>query len=71
MDLVSSTGKDYHKAMQLKEEIEDINPLGGDASMFSDILGAGLGTVNWLEIIRVHAEDLEDEDEDRDFELIA
>ncbi len=27
MDLVSSTGKDYHKAMQLKEEIEDMNPL--------------------------------------------
>ncbi len=37
-------------ASWLKENVENANPLASEASMFSDILGAALGEVNWHEI---------------------
>ncbi len=37
-------------AQELKDTIEDANPLAETASMFSDLLGAALCDVNWHEI---------------------
>jgi hypothetical protein len=47
---------------QLKDEINEANPLAEDASMFSDLLSAALSEVNWYEIAETYLEDL-DEDE--------
>lgn len=35
---------------RLKEEITEGSPLGDDASMYSDLLGAALSEVNWGEV---------------------
>lgn len=42
---------------RIKEEIEDMNPLIDGASMFSDLLGASLSTVNWYEVAKYFIED--------------
>jgi hypothetical protein len=37
-------------ADQLKDSVEDMNPLGDKATMFTDLLNAALSEVNWHEI---------------------
>ena len=46
--------------------VVELNPLGDQASMFSDLLSAALHEVNWREIAVNLLEDHEDEDEDED-----
>lgn len=41
----------------LEEFVDKMNPLGSDASMFSDLLGAALSEVNWREIASHYIED--------------
>ena len=47
-DIVRNCGKDeaYSIGKQIQEEIEEGNPIGSDASLFSDMLSAGLRVVN-------------------------
>lgn len=40
----------YQLANELKEMIEDGNPLAGEASVYSDLLNASISEVNWKEI---------------------
>ena len=40
----------YHLADALKELVGDQNPLGADASMFTDLLQSALDNVNWSEL---------------------
>ncbi len=49
-------------ADSLKEFVEEQNPLASDASMFSDLLGAALGEVDWYEIAGNFLEDVEKEE---------
>lgn len=61
---------------RIKEDIEEANPLGSDASMFSDLLGAALSEVDWSEVAEdfltdemakeIEDEEAEDEDTDTD-----
>lgn len=41
----------------LKEELSEANPLGDQASLWSDLLGAALSEVNWDEMARAYIED--------------
>jgi hypothetical protein len=50
----------YQLANELKEMIEDGNPLASEASVYSDLINASLSEVNWKEI----ATSLLDETED-------
>lgn len=59
---VSETAR-FHLADRLKNEITEANPLGDQASTYSDLLGAALCEVNWDEIANAWLEDL---DEDRE-----
>lgn len=49
----------YALSKRLKAEIEEGNPLAGQNSMYSDMLSASLGVVNWLEIAEHYIEDVE------------
>jgi hypothetical protein len=40
----------YQLANELKELIEDRNPLASEANVYADLLNASLGEVNWQEI---------------------
>jgi hypothetical protein len=50
-------------ANALQAWIEGENPLSGSASVFSDLLGAALGEVDWHEIAENFLEDVEKEEE--------
>jgi hypothetical protein len=54
----------YEIADTLKDYIEEMNPLSGDASMWSDLLGAALSEVDWIEIAEHYKDDEEEEIED-------
>ena len=56
-DIIKHARSDYDAANQLKDIIEDMNPLANQASMFTDILNSALSDVNYLEIIESHKED--------------
>jgi hypothetical protein len=56
-DIIKHTRSDYDASDQLKDIIEDMNPLADQASMFTDILNSALSDVNYLEIIESHKED--------------
>lgn len=47
----------------LKEWIEEMNPLGSEASVFSDLLNAALGEVDWYEIAENFLDDVEKDEE--------
>lgn len=56
-------------SQQIQEFVEEMNPLASDSSMFSDLLGAAIGSVNWYEIAEYwfseyHEDESEDEDEE-------
>jgi hypothetical protein len=60
---------------RIQEMIEDGNPLASSASLYSDLLGAAIGEVDFHEIAEHYIEDVdkdeeaeEDEDEDEDEE---
>ncbi len=40
----------YQLANELKEMVEDGNPLASEASVYSDLLNASISEVNWKEI---------------------
>jgi hypothetical protein len=44
-------------ADKLKADHEESNPLGDGASVYTDLLGAALGAVNWYEIAENQYED--------------
>lgn len=46
-------------ASRLKDWVEDMNPLSGDASMFSDLLSAAISEVDWYEIAENFLEDVD------------
>jgi hypothetical protein len=43
-------------ASRLKEELEEGNPLGEQATLYADMLGAALSDVNWHEIAEHYLE---------------
>lgn len=53
-------------ADQLKDFVEEQNPLGSDASMFSDLLSAALGEVDWYEIAENFLEDVDKPEAEED-----
>lgn len=55
-------------ADELKEEFEEGNPLAGQASCFSDLLGAALSAVNWHEIAENYVEEVYEEAETEEAE---
>jgi hypothetical protein len=40
----------YKLASELKEMVEDGNPIASEASVYADLLNASLAEVNWQEI---------------------
>ena len=50
-------------ADQIQELVEDGNPLASDASMYSDMLSAAIGEVDWAEIAKGWIEEVEKEEE--------
>ena len=47
----------YALADRIKQYVEEGNPLSGDASMYSDILGSALGDVDWGEVAEHYMEE--------------
>lgn len=58
------TGKPSEAGRLLRDWIDDLNPLTGQTSMFSDILSHALHNVDWEEIAAGYLVNLDDEDED-------
>ena len=56
-DIIKRARSDYDAADQLRDLIEEMNPLADQASMFTDILSSALSNVNYIEIIESHKED--------------
>jgi hypothetical protein len=50
-EIAKGKGKNYEKAMALKELIEDMNPLNEGSGLFVDLMTAALGNVNWKEVL--------------------
>jgi hypothetical protein len=51
-------------ADSLKDWIEEMNPLADSASLFSDLMSAALGEVDWYEIAENFLEDVDTEEEE-------
>lgn len=47
----------YALMTALKDWVEERNPIGDQASMYSDLLGAAISEVNWYEIAQAMLED--------------
>ena len=56
----------YDLANSLKAEFDEQNPLGDDCSVWTDLLGAALCSVNWIEIAEHLLDDIDDEDDAED-----
>ena len=52
--------KKFLLADQLKEFVEEVNPLGDKASMFTDLLNAAISEVDWHEIAEAFLEEVAD-----------
>jgi hypothetical protein len=50
----------YQLANELKELIEDRSPLASEANVYTDLLNASLGEVNWQEIANNFLEEIVD-----------
>ena len=59
-DESSYRGSTVDLADALKSEFEEMNPLSGDASVFSDLMGAALREVDWRKIAASLIEDSQD-----------
>ncbi len=44
-------------AEMIKDEYEEFSPLGGEASLYSDLLNAALSNVNWREVAEAQLEE--------------
>lgn len=51
-------------ADEIKEFVNEFNPLANNASLYSDLLTTALQEVNWREIAEALIEDKESEDEE-------
>ena len=49
----------YSYSGALADMVGELNPIGSDASMFSDMLNAALSCVNWREIAEHYVDDFE------------
>ena len=49
----------YQLSNELKEMLEDGNPLASAASVYADLLNASISEVNWQEIAKGYLEELE------------
>jgi hypothetical protein len=49
----------YQLANELKELIEDRNPLASEANVYADLLNDSLGEVNWQEIANSFLEEID------------
>ena len=56
----NQSGHIYPTADSLKDFVSEMNPLLDDASMWSDLLTAALGSVDWFELAEHYLEDLID-----------
>ncbi|MGB4322172.1 MAG: hypothetical protein WBJ23_02400 [Anaerolineaceae bacterium] len=56
-DIIKRARSDYDAADQLRDLIEEMNPLADQASMFTDILNSALSDVKYIEIIKSHKEE--------------
>ncbi len=50
----------YQLANELKEMLEDSNPLASEASVYSDLLNASISEVNWKEIANSLLQEIDD-----------
>ena len=50
----------YQLANELKEMLEDGNPLASEASVYSDVLNASISEVNWKEIANSLLQEIDD-----------
>lgn len=50
----------YQLANELKEMIEEGNPLASEASLYSDLLNASIGEVSWKEIANSLLDEVDD-----------
>ena len=50
----------YQLSNELKEMIEERNPIASEASVYADLLNASLGEVNWREIANSYLEEIVD-----------
>ncbi len=57
----SANDAEIEHAKWLEDWIDEMNPLQGQASMFTDILGAALNQVNWREIAEHHIAEAKEE----------
>ena len=62
--LTQERGAVYILAERIKELVGDGNPLGGDASMYTDLLNGALFEVNWREIATARIEEVDKEEEE-------
>ena len=47
---------------ELRDSIEEANPLGTEASLYSDLINSALRSVNWLEIAKTFITEADEEE---------
>ncbi len=60
-EIVGTNGQNmacYHLSQSLKDYFDEANPLGDQATCFTDLLNAALSEVNWYEIAQTLIDDL-------------
>jgi hypothetical protein len=50
----------YQLSNELKEMIEERNPIASEASVYADLLNASIGEINWKEIANGYLEEIDD-----------
>lgn len=55
-EMITSAEDRYGAYEALKNYVMDNNPLGGDASLYSDLLHKAIGEIGWHEIIDAFSE---------------
>jgi len=61
-DIVRDSRSEYEAGKNLREFVEEMNPLSSEASMFSDMLNAAISSVNWQEIASSYLEEIKEEE---------
>ena len=56
-ELVAEADTPYSAGQAIREYVEDLNPVGDQASMFTDLLNGALSVVNWGEVAQAFTEE--------------
>jgi len=64
LDMMRRNRDTHSRVDALKGYVEEMDPLADTASLFADLLGWAIESVNWYEIVEAYAEEIADEEDE-------